>query len=87
MQLNIFGLQSLETLTHLSLDKKSRHFAEMCIFVIEKAFIFIKMSLPAPNGPFDNDPALVQMMVWCRIGDKPLFEPMPTRITDAYMRH
>ena len=26
-------------------------------------------------------------MAWRRICDKPLFEPMLTRFTDAYMRH
>ena len=26
-------------------------------------------------------------MAWCRIGDKPLSEPLLTRFTDAYMRH
>ena len=34
--------------------------------------------------PTDNNPALVQIMAWCWIGDKPLSEPMLTRYTDAY---
>ena len=29
-----------------------------------------------PKGPINNIPALVQIMVWRRPGDKPLFEPM-----------
>ena len=33
-----------------------------------------------------NNPALVQMVVWRRKGDKPLFEPTLTRLTEAYMR-
>ena len=37
--------------------------------------------------PINNDPALVQVMAWCWIGDKPLFEPMLTQLTDTYMRH
>ena len=28
---------------------------------------------------FDNNPALVQIMAWCRLGDKPLSDPMLTR--------
>ena len=40
-----------------------------------------------PNGPIYNNPALVQIMAWRRIGDKPLSEPMLSRFTDAYMRH
>ena len=39
------------------------------------------------KGPTDNNPALVEIMAWRRIGDKPLSEPMLTRFTDAYMRH
>ena len=42
-----------------------------------------------PNDPIDNIPALVQIMAWHRIGDKPLSEPMLTLSlsTGAYMRH
>ena len=40
-----------------------------------------------PRGPIDNNPALVQIMAWCRMGDKPLSEQMLTRSTDAYIRH
>ena len=68
-----------------------RHFADDvfgCIFVNGKFYILIKISLKfVPKGPIDNYPALVQMMAWRRIGDKPLSEPMLTRFTDAYMRH
>ena len=28
------------------------------------------------KGPKNNIPGLVQMMAWCRLGDKPLSEPM-----------
>ena len=59
-----------------------------CIFLNEKFYVLIKISLKfVPNGPIDNNPALVQVMAWRRIGDKPLSEPMLTRFTDAYMRH
>ena len=54
----------------------------------ENVSVFIKISLElVPNGPVDNNPALVQIMDWRRIGDKPLSQPMLTRYTDAYMRH
>ena len=37
----------------------------------------IKISLKfVPKGPINNNPALVQIMAWCRPGDKPLFESM-----------
>ena len=29
-----------------------------------------------PGGPINNIPALVQIMAWCRPGDKSLSEPM-----------
>ena len=32
-------------------------------------------------------PLLVRIMAWCRIGDKPLSEPMMAWVSDAYMRH
>ena len=58
------------------------------IFLNEKFCILIKISLKfVPKGPIDNNPALVQVMAWHRIGDKPLSEQMLTRFTDAYMQH
>ena len=54
------------------------------IFLNEKFFFFIKMSLKfVPNGPFSNKWALVQVMAWRQIGDKPL--PMLIQFTDALM--
>ena len=71
--------------------QNGRYFADNIfsyIFVNEKFCILIKISLHlVPKGPMDNIPALVQIMAWHRIGDKPLSEPMLTRFTDAYMRH
>ena len=53
----------------------------------EKFCIFIQISLKfVPKGPIDNKVALVQVMAWCRTGDKPLPEPMLTQFSDAYMR-
>ena len=78
-------------LIHLPPGQNGRYFADdifMWIFVNEKFCILIKISLKfAPEGPIDNNPAVVQTMVWYLFGDKPLSEPMLTRITDAYMRH
>ena len=55
------------------------------IFLNETVRISIKMSLKfVLKGPFNNIPALVQIMAWRRPGDKPLSEPMmdslPTHI-------
>ena len=52
-----------------------------CIFVNENVWISIKISLKfVPKGPINNIPALVQIMVWRRLGDKPLSEPMMVRL-------
>ena len=71
--------------------QNGRHFADdifRCIFMNEKLCILMKIWLKfVPKGPIDNNPALVQIMAWCRKGDKPLSQPMLTRFTDAYMRH
>ena len=59
-----------------------------CIFMNEKFYISITISLKfVPTGPIDNDPALIQIMTWCQIGDKPLSEPMLTWFTDTFMRN
>ena len=55
------------------------------IFLNENVWISIKISLMfVPKGPINNIPALVQIMAWCRPGDKPLSEAMvvnlPTHI-------
>ena len=56
--------------------------------VNEKSYILLKISPKfAPKGPIDNNPALVKIMAWRQIGDKPLSEPVLTQFTDAYMRH
>ena len=48
-----------------------------CIFLNENVWIPVKLSLKfVPKGPINNIPALVQIMAWCRQGDKPLSEPM-----------
>ena len=48
-----------------------------CIFLNENDWISLKISLKfVPKGPINNIPALVQIMAWCRPGDKPLSGPM-----------
>ena len=50
--------------------------------------ILMKISLKFfSKGPIDNKPALVQIMAWHPIGDKPLSEPMPSQFADANMQH
>ena len=59
-----------------------------CISLNENNRIQIQISPKfVPRSPIDNKPALVQVMAWRRIGDKPLPELMMTQFTDAYMRH
>ena len=56
------------------------------IFLEENDRIQIPISLKfVPKNPINNKPALVQVMAWHWIGDKPLPEPMLTRFTDTYM--
>ena len=58
-----------------------------CIFLNEKLFILIKISLTfIRRVSVDNIPALVQIMSWRRIGNKPLSEPMMTRFDDAWLK-
>ena len=62
-------------LTHWGRDKMDAIF--QCIFLNENNWIPIEISLKfVLKGPFNNIPALVQIMAWRRPGDKPLSEPM-----------
>ena len=55
-----------------------------CIFLNENDIIPIQISLIFfPRSPIDNTPALVQVMAWPWIGDKPLPERMMAQFTDA----
>ena len=57
-----------------------RYFADdifKCIFLNGNVWISINISMKVvPKGPFNNIPALIQIMAWRRSGDKPLSEPM-----------
>ena len=89
--------QSLSTphwficLTHFPLDKMAAILSDnifKCIFLYENYRIPIPISPKlVPKSSIDNKPALVQVMAWHRIGDKPLPEPMMTQLTDAYKWH
>ena len=84
-------------LTHLPLDKMAATFADYiskCIFVNEKFCILIKTLLKlvpkgsidnVPKGSIDNTPALVWIVAWHWIGDKPLSEPVLIQFIDAYL--
>ena len=87
-----FGFRVYTGITaHLPLDKMVAILADDIFkgsFLNEKFCILFKISLKyVPKGPIENNPALVPIMAWRRIGDKPLSESMLTRLTDAYMRH
>ena len=62
------------------LRQNGRHFPDgifKWIFLNENVRSSIKISLKfVPGGPISNIPALVQIMVWRRPGDKPLSESM-----------
>ena len=48
-----------------------------CIFLNETIWTSLKMPLKfVPNVRINNIPALIQIMVWCRLGDKPLSKPV-----------
>ena len=57
-----------------------------CIFLNENDKTPIQISLKyVPRSPIDNKPALVQVMSWCRTGEKPFTEPMLPQFHDAYI--
>ena len=54
----------------------------------EKFCILILISLKfVPKGQIDNKAALVQVMTWHLISDKPLSESISIQFTDTYMQH
>ena len=73
-----FGMRFV--LNTLRPRQNGRHFADdifKCIFLNENIWIPIKNSLKfVPRGPINNISTLVQIMAWCRSGDKPLSESM-----------
>ena len=76
------GLHMIQAgqLTHWGRDKMAAIFQTRffkCVFMNEKRWISISISLKfVPKGPINNSPALVRLVAWRRLGDKPLSEPM-----------
>ena len=64
-----------------------RHFADDIfkrIFLDEKVRFLTSFSLRLVlKGPMTINQHWIRLMAWCRIGDKPLSEPILTRFTDA----
>ena len=58
-----------------------------CIFLNKHVWISIKISLKfVPEGSINNIPAPIQIMAWCRLGDKPLSEPMMALPTELKIK-
>ena len=82
MNIGIF----IPALTHLTLF--GRHFADDIFKYIFMNENFVTISLQfVPEGPIDNNSALVQIMAFHLFSTKPLSEPMLTQFTDIYMWH
>ena len=64
--------------------QNGRHFPDdlfKWIFLNQNVWISIKISLRyVPKGPINDITALVQIMAWCRSGNKPLSEPIIVRL-------
>ena len=66
-----------------SSGQNGRHFADdifKCIFINEKSGMLVRITSKfVHKGPVGIKSTLVQIMTWCRTGDKPLPEPMLPR--------
>ena len=73
-------LTSFPAFNTLRRRQNERHFADdvfKCIFLNDNVWISLNISPKfVPKGPINNIPALVQIIVWRRSGNKPLSEPM-----------
>ena len=73
-----YGIIRTQWVNTLRPRQNGRHFADIfkCNFLDETVWISIKILLKfLPTGPINNISALVQIMAWHRLGDKPLSEP------------
>ena len=84
---SIYHIRDLKCCTSINTLRprlNGRHFADDTfkrIFLNENDRILIEISLKFfPKGPINNNPALVQIMAWRWLGDKPLSEPMMVRV-------
>ena len=73
----------------LGLGQNDLQFADnflRLIFLYENCCIFIQISFDfVPEGPINNQPALVQIMVQHQTGNKPLPEPMMVKFIGIYV--
>ena len=85
----VFLSWSVYALSHIIRDKNGCHFADNIfkhIFLNDYVRITIQISPKfVSECSNDNNPALVYMIAWHRPGDKPLSEPMLTRLTDKFV--
>ena len=69
--------------------QNGRHFAGdifRCILLMKNFVFWLKFHLSLfLRIQLTINPALVQILAWCQIGDKPWSEPMLIRFTDAHM--
>ena len=71
------GKQEVNTLRPRQNGRRFADYIFKFIFLNKNVWISLKISLKfVPNGPMNNIPPLVQIMAWCRSGNKPLSEPM-----------
>ena len=79
-----YGVTRPQWVNTLRPRQDGRHFSDdifKWIFFNENCCIFIQISMKyIPKGPIYNNPVLVQIMAWCRPGDKPFSEPMIVRL-------
>ena len=61
---------TMDPLDHIEAETKWMTLIKTTVFWLKFSLEFV------PNGPINNKPALVQIMVWHQTGDKPLSEPM-----------
>ena len=50
------------------------------------ALFLFKFHLRFLKGPTNNTQTLIEIMVWCQTGVKPLCEPILVSLPDTYMR-
>ena len=86
----LFTSENLRALNTLRPRQNGRHFPDdifKCIFLFENIWIWIKISLKfVPKVRISNIPALLRIMAWHRIGDKPLSElVMVNLLTHIYV--
>ena len=77
--IRFFILSPLNKMATISKMTFSNEFSWMKHFVFDSNFTDV-----SSKDPTDKKSALVQVMAWRRIGDKPLPEPMPIQRNDLY---